>query len=250
MNKSVARVFCSASIMVVVLLAVCGCSDDSEPYVRSNEDKLKIERLRRDNIPVLDFYAEGAQLVRPLDADNQYVFKVVPAEGATYTFEMDELGQVIHWMGYTVYRNPYDNAFYRADYVVDFQEAPEHRYGAGMSGIWVFNPFETDNECYSITSTEPGRLTISVKPNDGLYDVVSTFLVGRQYYDHTSIDMSIGRSRKYSAFNTVVLQQAPAGRDAYEGFDDYILSLDAASNAYRGWLSVQHIKIPPIELMP
>ena len=236
--------------MAVVIPTVIGCKDDEEPYVRSNEDKLKIERLRRDNIPVLDFYAEGAQLVRPLDADNQYVFKVVPAEGATYTFEMAELGQVIHLSGYTVYRSPSDKAFYRVETVVGFLEAPEHRYGAGMSGIWVYKPFETDNEYYSITSTEPGRLTVTVKTNTGQYDIVSTFLVGRSYYDHSWINMSTGCSPKYSAFNTVVLQQAPAWREAYDGLDDYILSLDAASNILHGWLTVQLHGIPPIELMP
>lgn len=239
-----------ALLGAIALVGVAGCSDDSEPYVRSNEDKLKIERLRRDNIPVLDFYAEGAQLVRPLDAHNQYVFKIVPAEGATYTFEMAELGQVIHLSGYTVYRSPSDKAFYRVETVVDFSEAPENRYGSGMSGIWVYKPFETDNEYYSITSTDPGRLTVTVKPNTGQYDIVSTFLVGRSYYDHSSINMSTGRSPKYSAFNTVVLQQAPAGRDAYDGLDDYILSLDAASNAFHNWLTVQLLGIPPIELMP
>lgn len=230
-------------IICGTLFAGSGCKED-EPYIRSEEEAAAIAELRSQGNLVIDFFAEGAKLRRPVDKKNITILHTLPYEGGSVTIDYQYHGEVTEWMSYHLGLT--ENGFISrkfSDYDGDEPRvyAIQHPAIYKIDGIWVEKPYLYECDFYTIDATHSDCITISMPENQSEFDRVIVIDVGIGYldgplrvgwYPFPIYDAKMGF--QYEQFNSVVVQQAGKGREAFPGLLEHLRETEHYPNRFYG----------------
>lgn len=213
------------TIGILGCIALAACNDNSEePFQRPWLEQQQLEHLRDDGLFIEDFAMDNPMFESPLNADNVYVMSSVPAEGGSLTYYYHCNAGIFIWLAYSMTRGTTPEKPFLNVETIYAENAPQNRWILKMNYIWAFEPFvrATDDGDFTISSTSPSEVTVTIGPNTTPYERVSTFSVGKWFKDpNAQTNCAFPRIRSVS--NTVVIQQPPQGGSISADYYQWLL---------------------------